>query len=242
MKQHLEVFPEWENVRAFFTYKEAAVNGSPYDNPGFLRELGLADCQIVWPQQVHKDTIAVISQRGEEPLRILETDGMVTDQPGVLLTTVHADCLPVYFYDPVRRVVGLVHAGWRGTDLGIAPKAVRVMREFGTEPQNVQVFIGPGICGDCFEVGPEVYEQFAEHWDFIGACAVRRGEKFYMDLKEINKRQLLEAGVPREQIQITEHCTYHEPKLFCSYRREGGTYWRMGAGICMTGTEGRIKE
>lgn len=234
MNTHLAVFPRFAKVRGFFTYKTAAVNGSPFDNPGFLRQLGLGDAQVIWPQQVHKDTIAVIRERGGAPLRIPETDGLVTDAPGVLLTTVHADCLPVYFYDPEREAIGLVHSGWRGTDLGIAPKCVRTMEEeYGSDPADLHAFIGPGICKDCFETGPEVRAQFLEHWPYIDEFAEPRGEKFYLDLKGIVRRQLTDAGLEPDNIEVTGHCTYHEPELFCSYRREGGTYMRMGAGLCL---------
>ena len=234
MKDHLEVFPQFENVRGFFTYKNAAVEGSPFDNPAFVESLGLARAGIVWPQQVHKDQIAVVREKPAPSLRIPETDGLVTDVKGVLLTTVHADCLPVYFYDPVHEAIGLVHSGWRGTCLGIAPKCAAVMgEEYGTSPEELYAYIGPGICADCFETGPEVRLQFLEEWPFIDECAEPRGEKYYLDLKGIVRRQLEDAGLPAENIEQTEHCTYHEPSLFCSYRREGGTYMRMGAGLCI---------
>lgn len=233
-KTHLEVFPQFENVTGFFSYKVAAVDGSPYDNRELFESVGLVDAMPVWPKQVHKDDIVVVHEKREEPLRIPETDGVVTDVPGVLLTTVHADCLPVFFYDPEHEAIGVVHAGWRGTNLGIAPKCVRVMEEeYGTKPEDVQVFIGPGICKECFEVGPEVRDTFAENWPFIDEYAVPKGEKYYIDLKGVNKRELTDMGVLPENIEVTEHCTYHEPELFVSYRREGGTKMRLGSGLCI---------
>ncbi|MBQ0078678.1 MAG: peptidoglycan editing factor PgeF [Eubacterium sp.] len=233
-KTYLEVFPQYEEIKGFFTYKGAAVDGSPYDNPALVKELGLEGAMLVWPKQVHKNDIAVIREKTGASIRIPDTDGVVTDQKNVLLTTVHADCLPVFFYDLEHEAIGVVHAGWRGTNLGIAPKCVKVMgEEYGTRPEDVQVFIGPGICADCFEVGPEVRDEFAVSWPFIDEYAVPKGEKYYIDLKGVNKRELTDIGVLPEHIEVTEHCTYHEPELFVSYRREGGTKMRLGAGLCI---------
>ena len=241
---HLEVFGEQEELCGFFTFKSAAVEGAPFDNQEFFDKLGLADTVKVWPKQVHKTSIAVI---GEDALKsedgskaehivIPDTDGAVTNEPDVLLTTVHADCLPVYFYDGEHHAIGLVHAGWRGTCEGIAPKCVDIMvREYGSDPAQIKVFIGPGISKCCFEVGSEVYEAFRDRWSFTDDFAVAKGDKYFLDIKGINRQELIEAGVAPANIQVTDHCTYHEPELFCSYRREGGTYMRMGAGLAIRG-------
>jgi YfiH family protein len=230
----IEVFPQFEEVTAFFSTKEGAADGYPYNREDVFEENYLDGAMPVWPKQVHKDHIELIEQRPYKPVELAETDGMITNLRGVLLTTVHADCLPVYFFDQFKNAIGLVHAGWRGTDLGIAPKAVQMMmKEFRSYPEDIQVFIGPGISKCCFEVGAEVYEQFKEHWDFIDEFAEAKGEKYYLDLKGINRRQLEEMGIPTENIVASEHCTHCEPDTFCSYRREGGTYKRMGAGICL---------
>ena len=210
----IEVFPQFEEVTAFFSTKEGAADGYPYNREDVFEENYLDGAMPVWPKQVHKDHIELIEQRPYKPVELAETDGMITNLRGVLLTT--------------------VHAGWRGTDLGIAPKAVQMMmKEFRSYPEDIQVFIGPGISKCCFEVGAEVYEQFKEHWDFIDEFAEAKGEKYYLDLKGINRRQLEEMGIPTENIVTSEHCTHCEPDTFCSYRREGGTYKRMGAGICL---------
>lgn len=232
---YLKVFEHLPQVKGFFATKYGACQGSPYYHQGVLQETGLDGMQLIQPQQIHKDNIAVIEKRGEEPVPLPDTDGMITNVPGVLLTTVHADCLPVYFFDPKKGAIGLVHAGWRGTAAGIAPKAVTLMEQiYKSSPSHIQVYIGPGISQCCFETGPEVAEEFCEKWSFAGAFAQKRGEKYYIDLKGINKRQLTNLGVKASQIEISPHCTCCEEELFCSYRREGGTYLRMGAGLCIT--------
>lgn len=233
-KLYLEVFDELPIVKGFFSTKYGASEGSPYDRPDVLHQVGLDQVQPIWPIQVHKDHIAVIEKRESAPIRIADTDGLITDIPGVLLTTVHADCLPVYFCDPVKKAIGLVHAGWRGTAAGIAPKAAEKMKDtFGSRLEDIVVHIGPGISSCCFETGPEVLEEFKRCWDFAGAFSRPSGEKNYIDLKGINRRQLEDIGIQDKHITASRHCTCCEPELFCSYRREGGTYKRMGAGLCL---------
>ena len=216
-----------------------------------FRQLGLADAVRVWPTQIHETQVAVIRQEAVDAARVAAetgrspaiiipgTDGTITNRKNVLLTTVHADCLAVFCYDPVKEAIGLCHAGWRGTCAGIAMEMVEKMEdEYGCDPENLQAYIGPGISQCCFEVGMEVAEDFAENWTFAGDYITRTpgdvaNGKCHIDIKGINQEQLELMGIPTEQIRVSEHCTCCEPELFCSYRREGGTYMRMGGGLCM---------
>lgn len=242
--KYIEVFPQFEEVTGFFSTKEGATEGYPYDREDVFEENWLEEAMPVWPKQVHGDHIEIIEQRPYRPVELEDTDGLITNLRGVLLTTLHADCIPVYLFDYMRNVVGLVHAGWKGTAKGIAAKAVYMMnREYGCDPENIMAFIGPGISKCCFETGDDVYEAFdkgsysfdifEEKWDFIDDFAEKKGDKYYIDLKGINKKMLMDIGIPEENIEISEHCTCCEPEMFDSYRREGGTYMRMGAGICL---------
>ncbi len=237
--RYMEVFTQLQGVTGFFSLKDGASDGYPYNRTDIFEELGLSGAVPVWPRQIHEDTIAVIDSVPTGPLGIPDTDGLITDQRNVLLTTVHADCLPVYFFDRERGVIGLAHAGWRGTAASIAAKTVERMTEsFGCERDDIYIYIGPGISRCCFETGREVYDEFAGKWDFTEDITDekvnREGEtKYYIDLKEMNRRQLVAAGISPEKIEVSGHCTCCEPELFCSYRREGGTYRRMGAGLCM---------
>ena len=211
----------------------------------------------VWPTQVHETRVAVIRQEDVDAAKdnpdsvdqnpgdyspaitIPDTDGTITNLKNVLLTTVHADCLAVFCYDPVKEAIGLCHAGWRGTCAGIAMEMVEKMEEeYGCVPENLQVYIGPGISQCCFEAGMEVAEAFAENWTFAEDYITRTPEdmvngKCHIDIKGINQEQLEMMGISTDQIRVSEHCTCCEPQLFCSYRREGGTYMRMGGGLCM---------
>lgn len=270
-------------MTGFFSLKDGAVEGSPYNNPEMFRQLGLEDAVRVWPTQIHKTQVAVIRQEDVDAARaaaetgyslvlggsapdagetknhtqanpdpsaqspgncstaiiIPDTDGTITNLKNVLLTTVHADCLAVFCYDPVKEAIGLCHAGWRGTCAGIAMEMVEKMEdEYGCDPENLQAYIGPGISQCCFEVGMEVAEDFAENWTFAEDYITRTpgdvaNGKCHIDIKGINQEQLELMGIPTEQIRVSEHCTCCEPELFCSYRREGGTYMRMGGGLCM---------
>lgn len=233
--KYMDVFSRFPQIRGFFSLKNGASGRYPYDRMDVFRETGLADATPVWPKQIHKDHIEVITERPQEPLKLPDTDGLITNVKGVLLTTVHADCLPVYFFDPVKMAIGLVHAGWRGTAAGIAPKAAEIMRErFGCHSDDIFVYIGPGISKCCFETGAEVYEQFKSGWDFTDEFAEEKPNgKYHIDIKGINRRQLEALGIKRSHIEVSAHCTCCEPELFCSYRREGGTYRRMGAGLCI---------
>lgn len=262
--QYIDVFPQFEELKGFFATKYGASNGYPYNREDVFEENGLAEAIPVWPKQIHKNHIEIIEQRPYRPLELPDTDGLITNLRGVLLTTIHADCLPVYFFDPLKNVIGLVHAGWRGTAAGIAPKAAALMqKEFRSDPADIQVFIGPGISKCCFEVGAEVYEEFKGKWGFIDDFAEKKAMdeagslanakaskafanvepcrdaseentvKYHIDLKSINSRQMQEAGIPKGNIEISPHCTCCQPELFCSYRREGGTELRMGAGLCL---------
>ena len=232
--KYIEVFPQFEEVTGFFSTKEGASDGYPYNRDDVFEENWLEEAMPVWPKQIHEDRIEIIEQRPYKPLELEGTDGMITNLRGVMLTTVHADCLPVYFFDQFKNVIGLVHAGWRGTNMGIGAKCTELMmKEYRSDPEDIMVFIGPGISKCCFEVGAEVYEEFKSNWDFIDEFAEKKGDKYYLDLKGINRRQLEDMGIPAANIETSTHCTCCEPEMFCSYRREGGTYKRMGAGLCL---------
>jgi YfiH family protein len=152
--------------------------------------------------------------RADEPGVYEGVDGLVTERPGLALFASYADCYPIVLYDPRQRAAGLVHAGWRGTLGGVAASAVRAMEnEFGSRPAELLAGIGPGICGACYEVGPEVAKRFPE--------AVRRSHgdgRWLLDLAEANRWQLEAAGVRRARIQIHGACT-RETSYLPSHRR-----------------------
>jgi YfiH family protein len=208
-----------------------------------------------WPlitlRQVHSDIIRHVDAFSEPPAG----DGLITNTPGFLLAIQTADCLPVILVDPRNRSVGVFHAGWRGTLKRVVEKGVGEMRRcFGTRPRDLKAAIGPGIHGCCYNVGPEVREEFesqfayaerlfrvVEETDpvrekypmlFLTARAPGHSElpkKIYLDLVEANRQQLLAAGLSAKSIEASPLCTNCRTDLLFSYRAEKGKTGRMMA-------------
>ncbi|MEW6237604.1 MAG: polyphenol oxidase family protein [Candidatus Omnitrophota bacterium] len=146
-------------------------------------------------------------------------DAMIAQTPEIPLAILTADCLPIFFAHGSGQVVGLTHAGWRGTVEAIARKTVeRLARDYGVAPGELFVWIGPGICGECFEVGEDVWRIFEEAWGSVNAGF--HLQRRAIDLKEINRRQLVMAGVKEENIETALQCTMCDHRFF-SYRRDG---------------------
>lgn len=168
----------------------------------------------------------------EKPLHRQYVDGMVTDIPDVLLTVFGGDCPPVYIADPVRKAIGLVHAGWKGTLARIPEVAVaNMVLRFGCDPADMYAAVGPGICRDCYEMGNEIYDAFAEKWSPEEADIILSkypavdadgrdipGGKYHLDLREANRMTLLRAGIPADHIEISNVCTRCNSDHFYSYR------------------------
>jgi len=228
----------------------------------FLKKIGAVTRprkgSSLWPlvtlRQIHSDIIrhidSVPDPKNEEPLT---GDGMITATPGLLLAIQTADCLPVIVVDTRRHVVGVFHAGWRGTVKRIVEKGVgEMVRCFGSRPRDLKAAIGPGIQGCCYEVGEEVRTKFESQFTyaaslfrevkesdpvrekypllFLTARAPGHSElpkKIFLDLAEANRQQLLAAGVPKKGIEASPLCTNCHPELLFSYRAEKGKTGRM---------------
>jgi len=161
-------------------------------------------------------------------------DGILTDKIGFPLVTTFADCIPLFFTDTLKKVVGVVHAGWRGTFAGIAVKVVEKMVDAcNSSPEYILAGIGPGIGPCCFEVGEEVAALFFEKYDRWKDLAVNvsNTHKWKIDLFRLNKRLLMKCGLPENNISIADLCTACRKDLFFSYRRDGKKSGRMAAVI-----------
>lgn len=198
--------------------------------------VGFSPEQTVFTKQQHTDIIRVVTKEncGEGLFRDTTEvcDGHITDCPGVALVTFSADCTPVLLFDPVRRAIGAVHAGWRGTAQGIAAKAVDAMvREFGCERQNIRAAIGPCIGKCCFETDWDVPQAML---DALGPKAVtafsQKGEKYHVDLKFCNALWLQRAGVG--ELDISPDCTACCTDRYWSHRKQGDLRGSL-AGIIM---------
>jgi YfiH family protein len=193
----------------------------------FFSAIGIRLSEIAVPQQVHSATVI----RADRPGRYPECDALLTDCERLFLCVTFADCVPLLLYDPRKRSIASVHAGWRGTVSMITRFAVEALcREFGTRPEHVEAFIGPAASDCCYTVGGDVAAQFDQEF-------VRRdGERFHVDLKRANLQQLMEAGVPPEQVEVSSYCTISDADLFHSHRREKEKSGRMMAVIGFPGS------
>ncbi|MDD3437690.1 MAG: peptidoglycan editing factor PgeF [Candidatus Gastranaerophilales bacterium] len=201
---------------------------------------------LIIPQQTHSDNVLIIKEKGKgekgkakmknssslsshlSPLTshsFASKDAVVTNQPDVAIALNFADCVPIIFYDPVKRVVAAAHAGWRGTTAQIGPKTVKKMaEEFSCEPKDIIALIGPAIGKCCFEVKEDVLKKLAAS---VNNQSEEAFSDNHVDLKLVNKFQLLTCGV--EKIDVCEYCTSCQNELFYSYRKEHGNTARHSA-------------
>ena len=193
-------------------------------------------------QQVHQDAIYEVKEddrgRGSQQEDALPAvDGLYTAQPGLLLTSFYADCVPLYVIDMDRRVVGLAHAGWRGTVLKIGPKLVRRFQEqFNSRPESLCAIIGPAIGACCYEVDDVVIQALKPVVParFYPAVIKETAKgKYRIDLKGINALLFKLAGLPEQNIIQTRLCTACRPDLFFSYRRDRKKTGRMASFIAI---------
>lgn len=161
-----------------------------------------------------------------------DVDGLVTDEPGVVLSTFFADCVPLYFVDTVNRAIGLSHSGWRGTVGRMGQRTLEKMAtEFGTNPKDIVAAVGPSICQDCYEVSEDVAEEFIKEFSgHADEILINKGNgKYQLDLWKTNEIVLIEAGVKKENIAVTNICTCCNPDLLFSHRASKGKRGNLGA-------------
>ena len=221
-----------EGLRVVVMKDEDVKEASPVvfrNRDALARQLESSIEQESVTDQMHTNRIYVVTEddlgpilRTDKPPHRRSIDGLITDIPDVLLTAFGGDCPPIYIADPVRRAVGLVHAGWKGTLGKIPAKAIeRMAAQFGSDPQELYTAIGPGICADCYEMGDEVYELFSKEWGRTDADRILRrypDGKYHLDLREANRLTILEMGVQEEHISVSNVCTMCNVDLFYSYR------------------------
>lgn len=196
------------------------------------RALGFDLEDMVLSNQVHKSYVKIIRKddKGKGIVResdIIDTDGLVTNERGIALVTFYADCVPLFFYDPVKEVVGICHAGWKGTVAKIGQNLIEtIQEEYGCKAEDILVGIGPSIGACCYEVGPEVKKEFdlSFNSDIIAKVVKNskdKQDKYYIDLKETNKQSLIAVGVLEDHIEVSDACTMCQPDRFFSHRYMG---------------------
>lgn len=196
----------------------------------FCKAAGFDFASLVASAQDHHTEIRRATKRDrgvgiQRPKDRESVDGLVTNECGVTLVTYYADCVPLYFVDPVRRAIGLAHAGWRGTVAGMGIKMAQAMaREFGSRPEELLAAVGPSIGPCCYEVDQPVADAFAARLDwhpdaFLQDCG---NGKYMLNLWEANRQALLSAGLLPEHISTAELCTQCHADLLFSHRASGG--------------------
>ena len=200
--------------------------------------IGVRCEDMVFSQQTHTSNVRVVTEadRGmgiTRPLAWQDVDGLVTDVPGICLVTFYADCVPLFFVDPVKKVIGLSHSGWRGTVSKIGAVTVKKMQEtYGTDPKDVYAAIGPSICQDCYEVSEDVIQEFQnsfapEHWKTL--FYKKENGKYQLNLWEANKIIFMETGITENHISMPGICTCCNPEFLFSHRASHGKRGNLGA-------------
>ncbi len=214
------------------------------DDPDAIKEnkrriaaaIGVKVEDFTYTFQTHTTNVAAVeeSDRGKQ---FMETDGLVTNVPGICLVTFYADCVPLFFVDPVHRAIGLSHSGWKGTVHKMGKVTVERMREkFGTDPSQVGAAIGPSICQECYEVSEDVIEQFRENfrkelWEEL--FYRKENGKYQLDLWRANRAVLMEAGIAGERIAVTNVCTHCNPDILFSHRSTGTDRGNLSAFLAL---------
>lgn len=241
--QYIEVeFPESSRSVQGFTTRHEGVSRPPYNslnlgmntqdqqatvegNRSLLaRAFGVTQEALVTPRQVHGSDILVINESNEDFSHFLsvEGDAVITNQPNVMIGVCVADCAPILLSDPEKRVIAVVHAGWRGTAARLVAKTVAGMQsEFGSNPSHIHAAIGPCIKKCCYEVDEPVRKAFQQSGIDWNLCATANTSgKWQLDLAAANSELLQAAGLPLQAIQFSEQCVCCHSEQFFSYRRD----------------------
>ncbi|KRE90438.1 multicopper polyphenol oxidase [Paenibacillus sp. Soil766] len=257
----MSLFPE---ITAGFSTRLGGVSQAPFstlnlglhvnDNQDDVvrnRELvadavGQSFASFTYAEQVHGKDIAIVSLNEQGMGRdcrekaLQAKDGFITNEQGIVLCAQFADCVPLYFYDPVKRAVGLAHAGWKGTVLNISMATISLMTHtFGSRPSDIRAAIGPSIGVCCYEVDQTVasrvrlvIEETQITSEEQKAIITDKGnEKYMLNLQLLNQKLIEQAGILSSHIEVTQLCTSCRTDLFFSHRKEGGSTGRMIAWI-----------
>lgn len=208
----------------------------------FARIAKVLSCEpgdFVLSAQTHTTNVRKVTaaDKGRGIIRELgytDVDGLITNEPGIVLSTFYADCVPLFFVDPVKKAIGLSHSGWRGTVKKMGKVTVEKMTQaYGCDPKDIIAAIGPSICVDCYEVSMDVAEQFlsafGESGDRKKIVQKKTPEKAMLDLWQANLAVLLEAGLKREHITMPDICTSCNKELLFSHRASNGKRGNLGA-------------
>jgi polyphenol oxidase len=238
-----QIFSQFENITFGFSTKKGLNRTAPFyfnmsksigDNEEtaeenrkfFFNSLGLDLKNVALQKQNHTDIITYVSEGGT----IDQSDAMITDKPDIGLAISSADCTPVFLYDPQNKIIAGVHSGWRGTELQILDKTLKMLKkDFACKMQNIVAYIGPSISRQFYEVGAEFKEKFDSKY------LIPQNGRFLLDVAEVNYDFLINNGLEKFNIQKSLLCSYQMENLLQSYRREGAISGRAFGVIAMKG-------
>ena len=203
--------------------------------------LGVSLENFVFTDQTHTTNVLKVTEKdaGKGILRerdYQDVDGLITNVKGLVLSTFFADCVPLYFVDPVHEAIGMSHSGWRGTVRRMGKATIEAMEQaFGTKPSDLICAIGPSICQDCYEVSEDVAEEFKSAFPgYEREILLEKGNgKYQLDFWKANEIVLEEAGVEKEHIAVTNLCTCCNPNLLFSHRASHGKRGNLGGFLCL---------
>ena len=198
--------------------------------------------KMVYSKQTHTTNVLKIEEHHKGMGIVRERDfdnidGLVTNVPGICLVTFYADCVPLYFVDPVKKAIGLSHSGWRGTVGKIGKVTIELMQKtYGSDPEDIIAAIGPSICRDCYEVSGDVIQQFRENFDeayWPELFYKKENGKYQLDLWRANERIFTEAGIREDHIAVTNVCTHCNPDILFSHRTTGDKRGNVSAFLAL---------
>lgn len=204
--------------------------------------IGVEEDSLVFAKQTHTTNIRVVTEKdkGKGITKVLDyddIDGLITNVPGLCLTTFYADCVPLFVVDPVQKAIGLSHSGWRGTVAKMGQVTLERMKEvFGTKAEDVIVAIGPSICQKCYEVSEDVIIEFQNHFDkkwWDSLYYKKENGKYQLNLWKANEIIFIESGVKKENIAVTNVCTNCNSDLLWSHRATKGQRGSLAAFMAM---------
>ncbi|WP_404452517.1 peptidoglycan editing factor PgeF [Virgibacillus necropolis] len=248
------ILKSWKDIeptlQVGFTTRQGGVSSSPFEsfnlglhvpdsnqdvisNRKFLAEkIGMKMEQWVSGEQTHGINVEIIDDRvqGKGAFSYKDSlpdlDGLITNQKGILCTAFYADCVPLFFFDHQTGYIGIAHAGWKGTVNGIGTKMVEKLIQVGANIETLRVAVGPCISQNAYEVDGQVIKNLTDSQ--INSTTQKQNNNHYLlDLKKLNVDILLQSGVLRHNIDVTNYCTYRDEELFFSHRRDHGKTGRM---------------
>jgi YfiH family protein len=230
------IFSRFDELKFFISTKCGGVSPPPYflnlsfnvkdsvqnvemNRRLFFDTIKIKQSDIAFTTQIHSDIVTVVQSAGIYP----NCDGLVTNKKDLFLSISVADCVPVFLYDCSKHVIAAIHSGWRGSKNKIILKAIEIMgKKFSSHTKDIFAYIGYSASKCCYEVGSDVAFQFEKKY-----YQEKNGNKFLLDLKSFNFDILVESGVPKEQIEVSEFCTICSSNFLHSYRRDGKDAGRM---------------